>query len=279
MQVAVDSSASPDSIGATADMVSRSRPLIRVREAIQGTNRQRIMQMFRIAMALIIGVTLSSVSSAQTMTLTTSNSDYQVTNVFSDVGVFTITVVIDTPLAAGVYNNPDIINVNYQVSGTLAQGTPSGFPAFALSRDISGTEFYAQGSSLSFQISPSAVLDDGVQVAELVGSGVVLTYNAREVGNGRFHPALFELSANGTGRIQNSDNIVSENPFQQVNFGEEYITDLVFDPGNTTVISGVVPNVPRGGSGATSRFDIVGLLTLGLFVSGLRYRRRIRAGS
>lgn len=230
--------------------------------------------MLRIIIAFIFSVGLVSVSSAQTMTLTTSNTDYQVTNVFSDVGVFTISVVIDAPLAVGVYNNPDIISVSYQVSGSLTPGTPSGFPAFALVRDISGTEFYAQGSSLSFEISPAAVLTDGVQIAELVGNGVVLTYNAREIGNGRFHPALFELSSNGTGRIQNSDNVVTENPFQQVDFGEEYITDLVFDPGNTTVLTGTVLTIPRGGSGTTSLPDLFVLVAIGLFVSVRRHRRR-----
>ena len=232
--------------------------------------------MLRITIALIFSIGLISVSNAQTMTLTTSNADYQVTNVFSDVGVFTIEVVIDAPLAAGVYNNPDIISVSYQVSGSLTPGTPSGFPAFALVRDISGAEFYAQGSSLSFEISPAAVLTDGVQVTELVGNGVVLTYNAREVGNGRFHPALFELSANGTGRIQNSDNVVTENPFQQVIFGEEYITDLAFDPGNTTVLTSPVLTIPRGGSGAISPVALAVMLLLCLFVVVANQRRAVR---
>jgi len=233
--------------------------------------------MLRVTIAFLLSIALASAANAQTMTLATSNADYQVTNLFSDVGVFTITVVINAPLAAGVYNNPDIISVNYQVSGTLTPGTPSGFPAFALSRDISGTEFYAQGSSLHFQISPAAVLQDGVQVAELVGNDIVLSYNAREIDNGRFHPALFELRANGTGRIQNSDNIVSEDPFQQVNFGDEYITDLAFDPGNTTLITGATPNVSRGGGGMSTRLDIACLLAAGLFFSLFRYRRRRHA--
>lgn len=226
--------------------------------------------------AFALSFALISAPRAQTMTFMTSNADYQVTNAFSDVGVFSITVVIDAPLVPGNYVNPDILSVSYQVSGTLTPGTPSGFPAFALSRQISGAEFYAQGSSLSFQISPAAVLSDGVQVAELVGNGVVLTYNAREVGNGRFHPALFELSANGTGRIQNSDNIVNENPFLQVNFGDEYVTDLMFDPGNTTVITGPVPIVIGGGGGSTSVMDLLPLACLSIFVAAVGRRRRLK---
>ena len=217
---------------------------------------------------------IAPISVAQTMTLSLSSDQFQVTPVFSNVDEFTVLVEVDAPLAAGIFNNPDIVEVAYTVTGDLAAGTPSGFPGFALVRTISGTEFYAQGSSLSFEIAADAVLDDGVQIAELAGNLIVLTFNGREVGNGRFHPALLELSADGTGRIQNSNNIVTEVPLQQVAFGEEYITDLMFDPGNTTLI-GVGGNPPadrRGGSGAAS-----GLL-LGILLAGVAFRNG-RAGS
>ena len=87
---------------------------------------------------------------AQSMFFNTSNAQYQVTNTFSDVDIFTINVEINAPLAPGVYNNPDIVSVTYQVTGVLTPGTPSGFPAFDLQRTMTGAEFYAQGSSLSF---------------------------------------------------------------------------------------------------------------------------------
>jgi hypothetical protein len=205
------------------------------------------------------------------MTLRMANGDFQISNTFSDVGIFNIRVEIDAPLAAGVYNNPDIIDVTYQVMGNLVPGTPSGFPAFNLQRSMSGVEFYAQGSSLSFEISSTAVLGDGVQVAELVGAGVVFTFNAREIDNGRFHPALFELNADGTGRIQNSDNIHTLDPLNEVDFGEEYITDLMFDPGNTTVIASPSPSDPGGGSGSVVAPELLMMLTLILF-----YRRQRR---
>jgi hypothetical protein len=182
---------------------------------------------------------------AQTMRLSTSSSDYEVTAVFGEVSFFTIDIEIDAALAPGVYVNPDIISVTYQVIGSLEPGTPSDFPAFDLQRNMSGAEFYAQGSSLSFEIAPSAVLSDGIQAAELVGNGLILTFNAREVGTGRFHPPLLELRANGIGRLQNSNNVPIENPRVEVNFGEEYITDLVFDPGNTTLITDS-PEPPPG---------------------------------
>lgn len=219
-----------------------------------------------------------STANAQSTFLTIDSNDFQVTNVFSDIDTFAIDIEIDAPLAAGVYMNPDIVSVDYSVSGTLTAGTPSGFPSFALQRTITGTDFYAQGSSLSFEVSPNAVLSDGVQIGELVGNAIVFTFNGREVGNGRFHPALLELDANGTGRIQNSDNVIVENPLQQVDFGDEYITDLMFDPGNVTLLSEQTTGAqPKSGSGAFSPLGFVALLSLWMLV--IRNRNRIRAST
>jgi len=220
------------------------------------------------------GVAVTSIATAQTMTLSVTESDFQVTNIFSDVDVFNIEIEINAPLAVGAYVDPDIVSVDYQVMGTLVAGTPSGFPAFDLQRNITGAEFYAQGSSLSFEIAPAAVLSDGVQAAELVGNTVVLTFNAREVDNGRFHPALLELNTNGTGRIQNSDNVPTLNPLVEVDFGEEYINDLVFDPGNTTLITATPvplppPVISGSGGGAMSPFVLFALL---LAIFGIRTR-------
>lgn len=180
---------------------------------------------------------LAGAANAQTMTLATRADDYIKTAVFSDVQTFNINIVINEALERRAYNNPSISQVSYQVSGTLEAGTPSGFEAFNLEREISGEEFYAQGSSLSFEISSTAVLSDGVQAAELVGRGVILSFNAREIDTMRFHPPVFELSSDGTGLLQNSNNTPTLEPLVTVNFGEEYITDLGFDPGNTTLIT------------------------------------------
>ncbi|MFK8029364.1 MAG: hypothetical protein AB8G18_03930 [Gammaproteobacteria bacterium] len=217
--------------------------------------------------ALFVFLAMPGASSAQTMTFSTSDTDYVVTNVFSNVGVFNFNIEIDAPLAAGAYDNPTIVSVDYQVQGALTAGTPSGFSNFDLMRSMTGDEFYAQGSSLSFEISQSAVLTDGVQVAELVGGAVVFTFNGRENDNGRFHPALFELRADGTGRIQNSDNIVTQAPFLQVNFGAEYNNDLMFDAGNTTLLTASAAPPPDpvvvdngGGSGGLSLWVVFTLL-------------------
>ncbi len=233
--------------------------------------------MVRSASLVFLGLIAISTAHAQTMTLSSSSAAYQVTPVFSDVGFFDINIEIDAPLAPGLYVDPAIISVVYQVTGVLTPGTPSGFPAFDLQRNMDGAEFYAQGSSLRFEIAQSAVLDDGVQAAELVGNGIVLTFNAREIDTGRFHPALLQLNANGSGRIQNSDNVPSVNPLVEVDFGEEYITDLAFDPGNTTLITDPAAAPPPGGGGgggggASSLLDIAVLM----FVAGYAGSKRRR---
>lgn len=226
--------------------------------------------MNRFISIFILLVTTFSFAHAQSMIFSTTSDQYVIDNVFNDVSDFTIDIEIDMPLAAGVYENPPINSVIYQVVGVLEEETPSGFPAFDLQREISGSEFYAQGSSLSFEILESAELGDGVQADELAGDGVIFTFNAREINNGRFHPALFELSDDGTGRIQNSNNIHTEDPLVDVDFGEEYITDLLFDTGNLTLITSV-DSGSGGGGGSISFFLLLGLGFIKFF-SLIRYR-------
>ena len=156
---------------------------------------------------------------------------------------------MEIPLEPGLFNNPQIINVDYRVFGNLVAGTPSGFSSFDLQRSLSGEEFYQQGSSLVFQIADSADFSDGIQGNELVDIGYLLTLNAREIDNRRFHPAILELYADGTGSIQNSNNIHTLDPLLEVNFGDEYITDLVFEPANLTMLRQVVIEEPESTSG------------------------------
>ncbi len=221
---------------------------------------------------LILAATFPGVS-AHAFQLTIVSQSFQTTPVFSQVTDFSFTIDIDAPLAPGAFVNPAIGSVDYRVSGTLEPGTPSGFATFALERNISGTEFYGQGSSLSFEISPNAVLIDGLQAAELVGGGVVFTFNGREIDTGRFHPALLELRADGTGRIQNSNNVPNLNPLNEVDFGEEYITDLAFDPGNLTLVA----VQSGGGGGGSSALGWLSLLAL-MFIAG-RTSRLPRGGN
>jgi hypothetical protein len=219
----------------------------------------------------IMALAAFSAANAQDMSLSFDQDDFVVTNVFSDVDTFSFDIQFAVPLKRGSYVNPDITSVSYAVSGTLVPGTPSGFPAFALVRDMTGDEFYAQGSSISFNIASNAVLRDGVQVAELSGNGIVFTFNGKEIGNGRFHPALFELSADGTGMMQNSDNIIVVDPLQQVAFGSEYINTLVFDPGNTTILNGAVK---KKGGGAIEYLTVLGLFSL-LLMRNRKWRKSL----
>jgi hypothetical protein len=214
----------------------------------------------------IVAFALHPAVHAQDMTLSIDQNDFIVTNVFSDVDTFSIDIQFAVPLSRGSFVDPGITNVTYRVSGDLVPGTPSGFPAFALERIMTGDEFYAQGSSISFEVAANAVLSDGVQVVELVGNGLVFTFNGKEIDNGRFHPTLFELNSDGTGLMQNSDNIIVLDPLQQIAFGSEYINTLAFDPGNTTLMRGITVNIrpPRGGNGggALSFLALAGLFLL-----------------
>ena len=199
---------------------------------------------------LLCALALTANAHAQNFTLSISSNDFVATPVFSDVTTFDFEVVVEGDLAPGAYNNPQLVSVTYSVSGDLVSGTPSGFPSFALQREIAGTDFYAQGSLLIFEVADTAVLSDGLQVAELVGGSLVFTFNGREIGNGRFHPALFQLNADGTGRIQNSNNVVQEVPLIEVGFGEEYVTDLAFDPGNLTIVAAASAPPPTSNLGS-----------------------------
>ncbi|MEM9384850.1 MAG: hypothetical protein AAGA68_07295 [Pseudomonadota bacterium] len=237
-----------------------------------------------LAISSLVLLLAPNVRAQQTTMFFTSNNDYTLTNTFSDVGLFNIEIVIDAPLEAGTaYVDPPITSVTYQVQGELEAGTPSGFTAFDLQREITGEDFYAQGSSLSFEIDPAAVIDDGVQVSELVGDEVVFTFNGREMDTGRFHPALFELRADGTGRIQNSNNAPAG---EAIDFGAEYITDLMFDAGNTTLLSTVSAPIPPDeedggdeeagddGGGGGGAFGGFGLALLAAAVGATRRRQR-----
>jgi len=170
-------------------------------------------------------------------TIEFDNNDFTMTPQFNRLRDFDFSIGIDEQLVAGgVYTNPVLGVIDYSVFGILdTDPTPSGFPAFDLQRTIVGNEFYTQGSSLNFEVSSTADLTDGLQASELVadGSGKIFEFNGREVNTGRYHPALVELFADGTGRIQNSNNTGGVNPGNgevvDVDFGEEYIVDLTFD--------------------------------------------------
>ena len=173
--------------------------------------------------------------------LTFQASNFGLNPTFSDVRTFAFSIDLAVPVTAGSsYSNPELTRVDYNVSGTL-DGTPSGFPAFNLVRAILGSEFYSQGSSMMFEVDITADLSDGLQVSELVGTDIVFQFNGREVDTGRYHPAIVQLNADGTGSIRNSNNKGGINPVSgmevNVDFGEEYITELTFTPSTLTLFS------------------------------------------
>ena len=173
-------------------------------------------------------------------------SDFTVTTNFSNVQTFKFSIdVAEDLVPGGVYLNPEINSIEYNVSGTL-DNTPSRFPAFALVRSMTGEEFYAQGSEMVFQIAVSADLTDGLQITELEGAGPVFLFNAREVNTGRYHPPFFQLSADGSGIIQNSNNKGGINPASMeeviVDFGDEFVSSLGFTPALLT-LTGPIPSV------------------------------------
>lgn len=193
----------------------------------------------------------------QTFTIAFSDNDFETTPIFSEVEEFSFSIVVDVPLASGRFINPPLQSVDYQVRGDLIAGTPSGFPAFNLERRITGEEFYQQGSSLEFEIASTANLEDGLQVSELeVINDSVFVFNGREIDTGRFHPPLLALNADGTGNIQNSNNIPSLEPLQEADFGAEYITDLNFDPNQVTLVDPIASSPPSLTFGSTEADDL-----------------------
>ena len=183
------------------------------------------------------------ISTSSATLIQVQSDDFTSTPQFSSVRIFDFAIEIAGQLRPGVtYNNPALIGIDYQVRGPLAAGTPSGFSAFNLQRPeagqtpLTGAEFYGQGSSLIFTLSAAADLSDGFQVTDLE-PGTSFVFDGREVNTGRYHPTTFTLNRNGTGIILNSNNSGGVNPQtgREVNVqqGDEFITQLSFDPGLT----------------------------------------------
>lgn len=197
----------------------------------------------RIRRVLVLGATSCAISfwvgSSAAFDIDFAAENFGLTPTFSNVQAFAFSIAVASPLTKGAYDDPSLISVEYSVFGSLSN-TPSGFSSFNLRRNIVGTEFYTQGSSLQFEVAPGADLSDGLQVSELVGEMGVFVFNGREVDTGRYHPALVELNMDGTGLIQNSNNIGGINPASMeevdVEIGEEYITALTFDPSVLTLV-------------------------------------------
>ena len=267
---------------------------------------------FGLALWGLLGVATAGATPVQSfegpLRLSLAAADFagQVTPEFSNVRSFSFDLDFDGPLQAGrLYTNLDLREVRYRVAGGLETNppTPSGFSAFALIRDesregpISLADWLFQGSHLGFWIAADANLGDGVQLSELVPldkGGSLLEINAREWGRldrARYHPPELRLFADGTGYLRNANNDSKDtgtvNPATReevhVDFGEEYITRLAFDPSLITVIAGPAPSPgdppivggPRPSPGNPPVVPEPGTAVLvGFGLAGLGFRRR-----
>jgi hypothetical protein len=176
------------------------------------------------------GLLIVTASNALADTISFSHDDFTLTPVFNSLTAFNFSIEVDGALAPGSYTNPVLLGVDYSVNGVLTEATPSGFPSFNLVRTIGGSEIYLQGSSLEFVISAAADFSDGLQITEFE----TFIFDGREVDTGRYHPALLQFGQNGTDSIRNSNNSGGINPGSgevvNVDFGDEYIVDLSFQP-------------------------------------------------
>jgi len=176
-------------------------------------------------------------------TLSFDSADFTISSNFNDVASFHFDITVASNLVpGGVYVDPPLDSVDYSVQGILMDPTPSGFSHFNLVRSISGLDFYglSPNATLSFTLRADADLSDGLQMNELAGAGLVFVLNARELDQdpGRYHPPIFTLNADGTGRLVNADNeSIYPNPpppmgsgmLVNVEIGDEYDVDLAFD--------------------------------------------------
>lgn len=199
-------------------------------------------------------------------TIRFSDANFGVTPVFNDVVDFEFDIVMSGDVTAGMtYTQADVVGVDYTIFGLLPDPTPSGVPNFFLDRSLTGQQFRGQGGTMFFEISAGADLSDGLQFDELTGLGGPLnntfSFDAREVNTGAYQPPIVSLDANGMGIVQNSDNFGGINPktgmMVDVDYGEEYITNVTFDPATFSLVA--VP-VPEPGSAAVIALAFAGIV-------------------
>ena len=188
-------------------------------------------QLRHFSCALVLGC--FSASHAHAVVINFNNSDFALTTTLGNVTSFEILIDLAGFLTPGTsYSNPALNRVAYLVEGAPDANSPSGFPMFRLQQDLSGSELYDLGGSLNFTVLSGADLSDGLQVSDLTSSGFV--FDALQTDSGRFHPPLVTLLTDGSG-------IICDSLFD---CGEEYITELSFEPESLTLSPSPVPIPP-----------------------------------
>ena len=103
-----------------------------------------------------------------------------------------------------------------------------------------------------------------ILIARPYNTGVVFHFNGREEGTGRYHPLFLQLRSDGTGILQNANNMGGVNPATMqvvdVDFGEEYITNLSFDATSLTIA------IPEPSNALLSVLGLVPLLVRRRFI-------------
>jgi hypothetical protein len=223
---------------------------------------------------VLLGLNILAARPATAFLIELEASDFSTrTNVFSEVRGFSIAIEVLGPLRTGAFADPALGDIEFLVAGDLDPTTPArtanpNFRSFAVDDrpGLSGQDFYDQGNSLTFEVAAGADLSDGLQLSELVGSGLVFEFDGRELGTGRYHPPILQLFADRTGSIRNANNTGGINPFTMVevdvDVGDEYITTLAFPDTDLTLV------VPEPGSAL--------LVGLGLAALGRRRQRGTR---
>ena len=210
-------------------------------------NRGRRWMLIGVAAVIAFGVTAPRDSAAFMIEVSSDQFSSQM-NVYSSVTHFSISIEVLGPLASGAFVNPELGDIEFLVQGTLDLMTPArtanpAFTGFAVADlpSLSGQDFYDLGNSLHFEVAAGVDLTDGLQVSELVGTGLVFEFDGHELGTGRYHPPILQLFSDGTGSLRNSNNTGGINPFTNVEvnatIGDEYIAELTFNPPSMVLVT------------------------------------------